>query len=110
MFFLKGNYVLDTPAIQFFHIYEKDGEGGDTVLADGFNFGKELSQKKPDLFKYFSETKIPYHYLGDDSFFFAEYPVFKLCEKKKEIVAFHFNNDDRAPPKNWSLKQVGNPN
>lgn len=49
-------YFSEPPGLQFFQIPYHDGEGGETVIVDGFQVGNFMEQYYPDLFNYLSSV------------------------------------------------------
>ena len=53
---VDGTYFSEAPGLQFFQIPQHDGEGGETVLVDGFQVGNHLKRHAPELFDYLSSV------------------------------------------------------
>ena len=51
---VDGTYFSEPPGLQFFQIASHDGDGGETILVDGFQVGKYMEDNYPELFEYLS--------------------------------------------------------
>ena len=49
---VDGTYFTDSPGLQYFWIANHDGEGGETVLVDGFHLGHMFETYHPHLYEY----------------------------------------------------------
>ena len=54
------SYLTYVPGIQVFHCLYHDGDGGETLLVDGFNAAKILRNKNPQAFQLLLDTPV-YH-------------------------------------------------
>jgi trimethyllysine dioxygenase len=99
-----GCYFTDPPGIQCFHLLEHNGEGGQTVLVDGFQVAYQLKKKDPESFHFLTETKIPYHFIDDTHYLYQEHTIIGINENS-DVNRITFNNEDRAPL-NFSLEKM----
>jgi len=90
-----GTYALDAPGLQLFHCLEFSGEGGESVLVDGFRIAEELRQDDPEAYATLSAVEVTGQYVGDGARLMATRPVFR--HEHGRLVQVTFNNYDRAP-------------
>jgi trimethyllysine dioxygenase len=90
-----GTYALDAPGLQFFHCLEFSGEGGESVLVDGFRIADELRHDDPEAYATLSTVEVTGQYIGDGAHLMATRPVFR--HEHGRLVQVTFNNYDRAP-------------
>ncbi len=82
-------------SLQMFHLVKFEGEGGKTVIVDGFKVAQELRNTYPEVYHFFLTTPIPFHYIDKDHYFYHKKPIFEHSENG-ELLRVSFNNDDRA--------------
>ena len=90
-----GTYALDAPGLQFFHCLEFSGEGGESVLVDGFRIADEIRARDPEAHATLSVVEVTGQYIGDGAHLMATRPVFR--HEHGRLVQVTFNNYDRAP-------------
>jgi trimethyllysine dioxygenase len=61
-------------SLQLFHLLEHKGEGGNTLLVDGFHLAQQLRSRFPDAFKVLSTTPVRTHSAGDANNLFIPSP------------------------------------
>lgn len=59
-------YFTDPIGLQLFHLLEHDGQGGETLLMDGFHLARQLKQLNPEHYETLTSLRIPTHSAGDD--------------------------------------------
>ena len=93
-----GSYSLDPPGCQYLQCLAFDGEGGDSVIVDGFAIGEKIRADAPELFAALCEIDIPARYWDGERRISlrARHPVFTL-DSSGAIAQVCFNNYDRAP-------------
>ncbi len=91
-----GTYSLDAPGLQLLLCLDFDGDGGETVLVDGFRIADELRSREPDLFDVLATTPVTGRYLGDDAWLEATRPPLRL-DPRGRVVQVSYNTADRAP-------------
>jgi trimethyllysine dioxygenase len=91
-----ATYSHDAPGLQCFLCQEFDGNGGESILVDGFALAEEMRAERPDLFKVLSEVTVPGRYVEPGVHLRAERPPFRLDEQGR-LLQVSFNNYDRAP-------------
>jgi trimethyllysine dioxygenase len=91
-----GCYCVEPPGLQSFHILEHTGQGGETILVDGFNVAARLRTTDHDAFRYLANTPITFHYRDPSNFLEARQKVITL-DDDENVMRFIYNNDDRSP-------------
>ncbi|XP_035693047.1 trimethyllysine dioxygenase, mitochondrial-like [Branchiostoma floridae] len=90
-------YLNEPAGVQVFHKMEHVGEGGDTLLVDGFHAAERLRQEDPEGFAILSSVSVPHHYLEPTIHTTGVGPVLELepgpC---KELKLIRYNMHDRA--------------
>ncbi|XP_077988256.1 trimethyllysine dioxygenase, mitochondrial-like [Glandiceps talaboti] len=56
-------YFNEPSGVQIFHCLRHDGEGGKTLLVDGFHAAMKLKDKHPKYYKTLSQVPLCHHYL-----------------------------------------------
>ena len=60
-------YFTDPAGLQMFHLLSHTGgEGGDSVLVDGFRAARQLLERSPEDYVVMSNFKVPYHASGNE--------------------------------------------
>jgi trimethyllysine dioxygenase len=90
-----GTYALDAPGLQFFHCLAFSGQGGESVLVDGFRIADELRRDDPAAYATLATIEVTGQYIGDGAHLMATRPVFR--HEHGRLVQVTFNNYDRAP-------------
>ncbi|KAA8916821.1 hypothetical protein TRICI_000940 [Trichomonascus ciferrii] len=99
-----GTYWSDTPGLQLFHLLHHDGEGGETMLADGFKAAETLRKNYPEHYEFLSNIRVPAHSAGEQDVCIlptAPQPVFTHHPQTGKLVQVRWNNDDRSTMDNW---------
>jgi trimethyllysine dioxygenase len=91
-----GCYSHDGPGMQMFVCAERTGDGGESVLVDGFAAAEHLRHSEPDAFEILSSVQVPGHYIEDGVHIAAKRPTIRLDEGG-ELLQVTFNNYDRSP-------------
>lgn len=78
------------------HITKRDGQGGQTILSDGFFALERLRQSKPEYFDILCNTKLICQYVGENRNIRAMGPVIKLNPDTNQVECLRFNPLDRA--------------
>lgn len=91
-----ATYSHDAPGLQSFLCLQFDGEGGESILVDGFALAEEMRAERPELFRTLVETSVPGRYLEPGVHLRAERPVIRL-DAAGAVEQISFNNYDRAP-------------
>lgn len=88
-----GTYSLDPPGAQILLCLDKAGDGGESILVDGFAVAEALRQNHPEDYATLCTTNISSTYCGDGTLLNASHPVFREVAGNVEHVCF--NNYDR---------------
>lgn len=91
-----GTYVEDAPGLQLFHCLEFEGEGGESLLIDGFRVAADLAAEDPEAYALLSRVEVPGQYLEEGIHLRAERPILRH-DSAGRLVQVSFNNHDRAP-------------
>lgn len=91
-----ASYSHDAPGLQMFNCLEFEGDGGESVLVDGFAMAAEMAGKSPLWYRTLSEVPVPGQYVEPGVHLTAERPALRL-NRFGELVQVTFNNYDRAP-------------
>jgi trimethyllysine dioxygenase len=100
-----GTYWTYTPGLQLFHLLEHKGEGGETMLADGFKAAQTLKQLDPESYELLSRIRVPAHSAGEEDVCITPtHPVsiFTHHEQTGELIQVRWNNNDRSTMDNWN--------
>lgn len=94
-------YFTDPIGLQLFHLLEHDGEGGKTLLVDGFNVAQQIKQKHPKSYEVLTKFRIPAHSAGDAAILIhptprAGYPLISLDPHTNDVYQIRYNNHDRS--------------
>jgi trimethyllysine dioxygenase len=88
-----GTYCIDSPGIQVFHCTNHDGDGGETLLVDGFNCANQLSPEHYDILKTF---RSPGQYISPTVHMRADGTIIRE-DSLGNLLQIRWNNEDRAP-------------
>lgn len=91
-----STYSIDAPGLQLFCCVEREGEGGESILVDGFAIAETLRRQYPSAFEVLSRVVVQSHYLEPGIHLTAERPVIRL-DQDGDVEQVSFNNYDRAP-------------
>ncbi|NOX29835.1 MAG: hypothetical protein GXP35_07290 [Actinobacteria bacterium] len=91
-----GTYMHDAPGLQLFVCQERDGTGGESVIADGFAAAARLADDDPEGAALLAGVSVPGHYVEPGVDLRAERPVI-ATDSAGRITQFSLNNYDRSP-------------
>lgn len=91
-----ATYCHDAPGLQMFNCIEFDGDGGESVLVDGFALGERMRAECPEDFDVLTRTVVPGRYIEPGVCLMAERPALRT-DAGGRLVQVSFNNYDRAP-------------
>lgn len=97
-----NTYFTDPCGLQLFHLLSHTGgEGGTTLLVDGFYVAATLRDLHPELYSLLSTIPIPAHAAEDNVGIYqatpkSGYPVLSHDPVTKELYQVRWNNDDRS--------------
>jgi trimethyllysine dioxygenase len=97
-------YFTDPAGLQMFHLLSHtDGEGGASLLVDGFKVARTLQQESSRDYNVLSSTPIPWHASGNEGITITpakKFPVlnFEDFQEGRHAVPMQirWNNDDRG--------------
>ena len=76
------------------------------MLVDGFRLAEEIQKRNPEHFHILSSVPIPYHHTDEDHKFINYNIPFIIDPKTDRVSRVHFNNTDRLPFDNTSIKAM----
>ena len=95
-----STYFTDPVGLQLFHLLRHDGEGGNTLLVDGFHVAQQLQQEYPQHFETLVSTPISTHSAGDKSIFMQTTPASGIPMIRRDaqghVYQIRYNNHDRS--------------
>lgn len=101
-----NTYFTEAAGLQVFHCLHHDGEGGETLLVDGFRAAYKLKQTYPESFQRLSTLPIEAEYLEAGKHYFSIDSVLKLHPLTKKLQQIRFNLYDRAPMRTLPPDQI----
>ena len=91
-----GTYSHDGPGTIVFAQQLKTGEGGDSVLVDGFAAARDFQAQNPEAADLLTRYAVTAHYVEPGVHLVAERPPLRVDEHGT-LVQVSFNNYDRSP-------------
>ncbi len=91
-----STYCHDAPGLQMFNCIEFDGNGGESILVDGFALAEQMRAERPEDFDVLARTIVPGRYIEPGVCLMAERPALRT-DGEGNLVQVSFNNYDRAP-------------
>lgn len=91
-----GSYSHDGPGMQMFVCLERTGDGGESVLVDGFAAAEHLREHDPEAFATLSRVSVPSHYIEEGVHLAASRPTITV-DARGVVEQVTFNNYDRSP-------------
>lgn len=95
-----NTYFSDPAGLQAFHVLSHtDGQGGESLLVDGFKCARELQLQDPSAYKILSETNIHAHASGNEGISIQPYrgfPVLSHDPSTGQLQQVRWNSSDRA--------------
>ncbi|MCJ1473828.1 hypothetical protein MMC13_002480 [Lambiella insularis] len=93
-------YFTDPAGLQMFHLLSHTaGEGGSSLLVDGFAAAEELATRFPETFNILSTFRIFGHASGNEGInlrSYIPYPVLNTHPGTRAVYQVRWNNDDRV--------------
>jgi len=99
-----STYFSDPTGLQLLHLLEHKGDGGITLLVDGFKAARILRDEYPDSYRILSNVRVPSHTSGNADISiqpYAPFPVLNHHPVDGELMQIRWNNDDRATMDHW---------
>ncbi|KAI4111576.1 MAG: hypothetical protein LQ339_000447 [Xanthoria mediterranea] len=99
-----NTYFTDPAGLQTFHLLShSNGDGGVSLLVDGFRAANILREESPEAFRTLCHTKIRGHSSGNENIAImpdCAFPVITVENdadwRRAEVTQIRWNNDDRA--------------
>ena len=91
-----GCYYYNAAGLQMFNCLEFDGEGGESIVVDGFAIASKMKRQCPDLYAVLCDVIVPGHYKEKGVHLAAERPTFRH-DRHGNLEQVTFNNYDRSP-------------
>ncbi|KAF5289596.1 hypothetical protein FQA39_LY15043 [Lamprigera yunnana] len=92
-----NTYYSNPAGLQVFNLIMHDGDGGETILVDGFKLADIVKNKSFKAFRTLCEVPVEAHYIDKDQHFIFTEPILKLHPVTKELYRVRFNIYDRGP-------------
>ncbi|KAJ6627774.1 Trimethyllysine dioxygenase, mitochondrial, partial [Pseudolycoriella hygida] len=90
-------YFNDAAGVQALHCLTHTGEGGETLLVDGFNVLNDIKTNHDDVFRRLCKTNIESEYIEDGRHHTYMAPIVKLNSLTQQPEQIRYNAYDRAP-------------
>ncbi|OJJ89649.1 putative trimethyllysine dioxygenase TmlH [Aspergillus glaucus CBS 516.65] len=105
-----NTYFTDPARLQLFHLLSHTGgQGGESLLVDGFRAAQLLKLENPQHAKALYKYRQPFHSSGNEDTCIQpaiQYPVFVTHPTfKRQLYQIRWNNYDRAAKVDWSSKE-----
>ncbi|KAL5336474.1 P-loop containing nucleoside triphosphate hydrolase protein [Aspergillus crustosus] len=104
-----NTYFTDPARLQLFHLLShSEGEGGQSLLVDGYEAAKVLLAENKEHARILTHTKHPFHASGNQDVSIQpmdEYATFWYHPRFSRLAQIRWNNYDRAPKWNWALEE-----
>ncbi|RAK95118.1 putative trimethyllysine dioxygenase TmlH [Aspergillus ibericus CBS 121593] len=104
-----NTYFTDPARLQLFHLLSHtDGDGGASLLVDGFRAASVLRDEHPQDLQALMSTRQPYHSSGNEETCIQpaeQAPVLKHHPELKRLYQVRWNNYDRAAKSDWNYGQ-----
>lgn len=101
-----NTYFTDPARLQLFHLLSHtDGEGGKTLLVDGFYAAYAMLQENPKCAQALTDFAQPWHSSGNEDISIQPYRYFPVLErdhKTARLLRIRWNNYDRAAKVDWT--------
>lgn len=82
--------------LEMFHVLSHDGDGGETLLVDGFNAAEELRRREPEAFKVLCMVPVSAEFIDKKFHYTATDSVLKVNPISNELIQIRYNIRDRA--------------
>lgn len=98
-------YFTDPAGLQMFHLLSHtDGEGGKSLLVDGFKAAKVLKETSRQAYQALSNIPVPWHASGNEGITITpgkKFPVLSFADRVNQnsdprVLQVRWNNDDRG--------------
>uniref|UniRef100_A0A1B0CUK0 Trimethyllysine dioxygenase, mitochondrial n=1 Tax=Lutzomyia longipalpis TaxID=7200 RepID=A0A1B0CUK0_LUTLO len=92
-----NTYFCDPAGLQVLHCTEFEGDGGESLLVDGYRVASEVKKKHPEVYARLCSTAIPFEYKDDTHHHAYTAPLIKEDKVTGSVEQIRFNLYDRAP-------------
>lgn len=102
-----NTYFSDPARLQLFHLLSHtEGQGGETLLVDGFYAAYRMLSENPKGVQAFTDFAQPWHSSGNDDVCIQPYTYFPVFERDlttARLLRIRWNNYDRAAKIDWTF-------
>lgn len=104
-----NTYFTDPSRLQLFHLLSHtEGEGGATMLVDGFKVAKTMMRENPNHLEALVKYAQPFHASGNEDVSIQptfQAPVLGIKPESKQLYQIRWNNYDRAAKTDWTYQE-----
>lgn len=104
-----NTYFTDPSRLQMLHLLSHtEGEGGASLLVDGFLAAKTMLKEKPHLLHSLTKVPQPFHASGNEDVCITplfQAPVLSVSPGTRQLYQIRWNNYDRAAKTDWTYDQ-----
>lgn len=102
---MDANYIFT--GLLAFQCVEYKGEGGESLLVDGFSVAEHIRQTKPEYFTLLSKVSVLFEVDYGDGLYHAR-KTFLTVNHEGEVVNINYNYCDRKPFDTQSITEMQN--
>lgn len=95
MYFNKYD-IYEYCSIQVFHVVEHTGEGGQTLLVDGFHAAENIRRQYPDSFDILTKAVVPHQYFDEQRKMRSLGTILKLHPTTGELLSIRYCFDIKS--------------
>ncbi|MET4808100.1 gamma-butyrobetaine hydroxylase [Limibacillus sp. MBR-115] len=88
-------YRDPVPGMQFLHCLEASGQGGESLLVDGFRVAQDLRSDNPEVFEILANTSVPFRFTDSTADLRSSRPLIEI-DGQGGLVGVRYNNRSRA--------------
>ncbi|XP_070537715.1 trimethyllysine dioxygenase, mitochondrial-like isoform X2 [Ptychodera flava] len=91
-------YFSEPSGLQVFHCISHDGDGGKTLLVDGFQAAQTLKHQHPEYYQILSQVNLSHRFIDNINNFCFEGigPILQHHPLTRELICIRFNTYDRS--------------
>ncbi|XP_022909628.2 trimethyllysine dioxygenase, mitochondrial [Onthophagus taurus] len=101
-----NTYFTEASGLQVFHMLSHDGEGGETLLVDGFNAANNLKERHPKDYEILTTFPIESEYIEKNVHYTTIDTVLKQHPVTKKLSQIRYNIYDRAPLNTLNFEEI----
>jgi|TARA_B100000959_G_scaffold202142_1_gene211547 gamma-butyrobetaine dioxygenase len=79
------------PSVQALHMLENECEGGESIIADGWEIVEDLRKDNPEHFNILKKFNVPFREFDENNETYAEAPIIQ-CSPDGSVESFRFSN------------------